>query len=174
MPAGRSGYSAGFTDPSQIVGMVGDILPAAGLGEIQPYRGKTYQYVRFDNGVGNVAAVAGQACYWRDLANFIVTSDISDSLAGATELAFCAGVFLYAVTDLYYCWIQCGGLATSVKLSGAGAPGQILIPSVTDGVLTTVATGSVTAAQAGAQRVGTQILAAVATLATVYLTVREG
>jgi hypothetical protein len=174
MPIGRSGYSLGFTDPSQIVGQVGDILPQAGLGEVQPYRGKTYMYCRFDNGVGNIAAVAGQCCYWRDLNNFVVTSQKSDSLGGATELAFCAGVFLYVVTDLYYCWIQCGGVATGVKLSGAGAVGQILIPSTVDGTLTTVATGAVTAAQAGAQRVGTQIAAAVATLATVYLTVREG
>jgi hypothetical protein len=173
MPLGRSGYSAGFFDPTQFVGSVGDVLPTAGLGEIQPYRGKTFIYGRFDNGVGNVAAVAGQACYWRDLTNFVFTSDISDSLAGATELAFCAGVFQYVMTDLNYGWIQCGGVATGVKLSGAGAVGQILIPSVTDGTLTTVATGAVTAAQAGAQRVGTQIAVAVATLATVYLTIRE-
>ena len=173
MPIGRSGYSLGYFDPTQIVGMVGDIRPTAGLGEIAPVRGKTYMYVQFDNGVGNIAAVAGQACYWRDLNNFIVTSDVSDSLSGATELAFCAGVFLYAMTDLYYGWIQCGGVALNVKLSGAGAQGQILIPSQTDGVLTTVATGAVTSAQAGAQRVGTQIAAAVATLATCYLTVRE-
>jgi hypothetical protein len=174
MPIGRSGYSSGFYDPSQIVGQVGDIVAQAGLGEVQPYRGRTFMYIRFDNGVGNVPAVAGQACYWRDLTNFVVTSDISDSLAGATELAFCAGVFLYAMNDLSFGWIQCGGVATGVKLSGAGAVGQILIPSTTDGTLTTVATGAVTAAQAGAQRVGTQIAAAVATLATVYLTVREG
>lgn len=173
MPIGRTGYSIAFADPTQIAGQVGDIQAQAGLGEIITHRGKTYQYVRFDNGVGNVAAVAGQACYWRDLTNFVVTSDISDSLAGATELCFCAGVFLYAMVDQNYGWIQCGGVATGVKLSGAGAVGQLLIPSVTDGTLTTVATGAATAAQAGAQRVGTQILAAVATLATVYLTVRE-
>ena len=173
MPIGHTGYSAGFSDPTQIAGLVGDQLAQAGLGEIQPYKGKTYMYVRFDNGVGNVPAVAGQACYWRDLANFVVTSDISDSQGGGTELCLCAGVFLYAMTDLYYGWIQCGGIATGVKLSGAGAAGQILIPSVTDGVLTTVATGSVTAAQAGAQPVGRQLAVAVATLATVYLTIRE-
>lgn len=173
MPIGRSGYSIPMLDPTQFTGSVGDVQPQAGLGEIITHRGRTYQYVRFDNGVGNVAAVAGQACYWRDLANFIVTSDISDSLSGATELAFCAGVFLYAMQDLYYGWIQCGGVATGVKLSGAGAPGQLLLPSQTDGVLTTVATGAVTAAQAGAQRVGTQIAAAVATLATVLLQVKE-
>lgn len=160
-------------DPTQVVGQVGDIQSQAGLGEIITHRGKTYIYCRFDNGVGNVAAVAGQACYWKDLTTFTVTSDISDSLAGATELAFCAGVFLYAVTDLYYTWIQCGGVATGVKLSGTGAVGQALFPSTTDGVLNTAATGAITAAQAGAQRVGTQIAAAVATLATVYLTVRE-
>lgn len=173
MPLGRTGYSIPILDPTQIVGMTGDIQPQAGLGEIITHRGKTYQYIRFDNGVGNIAAVAGQACYWRDMANFVVTSDISDSLSGATELAFVAGVFQYAMNDLTYGWIQCGGVAANVKLSGTGAPGQILVPSQTDGVLTTVATGSVTAAQAGAQRVGTQIAAAVATLATVYLQVKE-
>ena len=174
MPLGRTGYSIPMLDPTQIVGFTGDVQPQAGLGEVIVHRGKTYIYGRFDNGVGNVAAVAGQACYWRDMDNWIYTSDISDSLAGATELAFCAGVFLYATTDLYYGWVQCGGVANGVKLSGAGAPGQVLIPSATDGVLTTVATGAVTAAQAGAQRVGTQIAAAVATLAKVYLQVKEG
>ena len=173
MPIGRTGYSIPMLDPTQFAGATGDLQPQAGLGEVITHRGKCYQYVRFDNGVGNVAAVAGQACYWRDLTTFTVTSDISDSLSGATELAFCAGVFLYAMADLTYGWIQCGGVATGVKLSGAGAPGQVLLPSQTDGVLTTVATGSVTAAQAGAQRVGTQIAAAVATLATVLLTVKE-
>ena len=172
MPIGRTGYSIAFMAPTQIVGQVGDIQAQAGLGEIITHRGR-YQYVKFNNGVGNVAAVAGQACYWKDLANFEVTSDISDSQGGGTELCLCAGVFLYAMTDLYFGWIQCGGVATGVKLSGAGAVGQILIPSVTDGTLTTVATGVVTAPQAGAQRVGTQLAAAVATLATVYLTVRE-
>jgi len=173
MPVGRTGYSIPMLDPTQITGQVGDVQAQAGLGEVITHRGKTYMYVKFDNGVGNVAAVAGQACYWRDLTTFTVTSDISDSLAGATELAFCAGVFLYAMTDLYFGWIQCGGVATGVKLSGTGAVGQVLIPSTTDGVLTTVATGSVTAAQAGAQQVGRQIAAAVSTLATVYLTIRE-
>ena len=90
-----------------------------------------------------------------------------------TELCLGAGVFLYAMNDLTYGWIQCGGIANGVKLSGAGAPGQVLIVSATDGVLTTVATGAVTAAQASAPRVGTQLTAAVATLATVYLQVRE-
>jgi len=170
---GRSGYNSLFMDPTQITGRVGDVSPQAALGEVQIRRGSCYIYGRFDNGVGNVAAVAGQACYWRDLANYVFTSDISDSQGGGTELCLCAGVFLYAMTDLYYGWIQCGGVATGVKLSGTGAVGQILIPSTTDGVLTTVATGSVTAAQAGAQRVGTQLAAAVSTLATVYLTIRE-
>lgn len=173
MPIGRTGYAVTFMDPTQITGFVGDVTPQAGLGEVITHRGKTYQYVKFDNGVGNVAAVAGQACYWKDLANFLVTSDISDSQGGGTELCLCAGVFLYAMTDLYFGWIQCGGLATGVKLSGTGAVGQILIPSATDGVLTTVATGAVTAAQAGAQRVGTQLAAAVSTLATVLLHVKE-
>ena len=173
MPIGRTGYSIAFMDPTQIAGFVGDLQAQAGLGEIITHRGKTYQYVKFDNGVGNVAAVAGQACYWKDLANFLVTSDISDSQGGGTELCLCAGVFLVAMTDLYFGWIQCGGVATGVKLSGAGAAGQALIPSTTDGVLTTVPTATATAAQARAQRVGTQLVAAVATLATVYLTVRE-
>ena len=173
MPIGRTGYSIPFSDPTQITGFVGDQVSQAGLGEVITHRGRTYQYVRFNNGVGNVAAVAGQACYWQDLANFVVTSDYSDSQGGGSELCLCAGIFLVVMTDLYYGWIQCGGLATGVKLSGTGAVGQILIPSTTDGVLTTVATGSVTAAQAGAQRVGTQLAAAVSTLATVLLHVKE-
>ena len=174
MPIGRTGYAITFFDPTQTTGFTGDAQAQAGLGEVIVHKGKTYIYVKFDNGVGNVAAVAGQACYWKDLANFQVTSDYSDSQGGGSELCLCAGVFLYVMTDGYYGWVQCGGIASSVKLSGTGAVGQILVPSTTDGTLTTVATGSVTAAQAGAQRVGTQLAAAVSNLATVYLTIREG
>jgi|ERR1041384_554110 hypothetical protein len=164
-----SGYVSASFDPTQITGMVGDIFPTAGLGEIVRVKNKTYQYVRFDNGVGNVAAVAGRGAYWKDIANFVVTSDFSDSQGGGTELCLTAGVFLYAMTDLYYGWIQTGGYNASVYVSAAGAVGQRLLPSTTDGQFTTVATGSVTAAQAGAQRVGTQLTAAVSNLCAAYL-----
>jgi len=171
MPLG-SGYAMTSFDPTQLIASVGDIKPQAGLGEYIRHKGKTYCYVRFDNGVGNVAAVNGNLAYWKDLVNFVVTSDQSDGVAqAATELSFVAGVFLNAITDGYYGWIQTWGLHTSFGVSANGAIGQILVPSATDGQATTVATGAVTAAQAGAQRVATQYAVGAANRASAYITI---
>jgi hypothetical protein len=164
-------------DPTQVLGQTGDIFPTARVGDIyRSPQGKTYRYGKFDNGSGNIAAVAGQAAYLRDgtANNFTFTSDQSDGFAAAaTELSFCVGVFLYAITDGRYGWLQCGGYNPSVKVSATGAAGQRLLVSSTDGELTTVATGSVTAAQAGAPLVGLQYAPAVAGFAPAYLLVRE-
>src|SRR5262245_34353384 len=169
MPLG-SGYATVSFDPTQLTANVGDIRPTASLGEVIRHRGKTYQYVRFDNGVGNIAAVNGNLAYWKDLVNFVVTSDQSDGVAqAATELSFCAGVFLNVLTDGYYGWIQTWGLHTSLFVSGNGAIGQLLLPSTTDGQATTVATGAVTAAQAGAEVVGRQYAVGAANRAAAFL-----
>jgi len=161
-------------DPSQFTGSVGDLKPTAGLGEVIRWKGRTFMYGRFNSGVGVVAAVAGNLAYWKDLVNFIYTSDQSDGVAAAaTELSFCAGVFLYAIANGNYGWIQTGGLVTNLFISAAGAIGQVLVPSATDGQATTAATGAVTAAQAGAQRIGTQYSVAAANRGSAYLTILQ-
>lgn len=98
--------------------------------------GKKYKYVQHDNGVGNVAAVAGNFAYYYAPsgasagATTVVTSDLSDS-AGVG-----AGVWQTAVTDQYYGWVQISGSATLTPALTAGADGNALTPvGSTDGAL---------------------------------------
>lgn len=98
--------------------------------------GKRYRYVKFDNGAGNVAAVAGNFAYVLAVSGAsagettTVTSDLSDS-AGVG-----AGVFQTALTDGYYGWVQISGFATLNTALTAGADGNALTPvGSTDGTL---------------------------------------
>lgn len=98
--------------------------------------GKVYAYYKFDNGAGNVAAVAGNFAYVLAVSGAsagettTVTSDLSDS-AGVG-----AGVFQAALTDGYYGWFQVGGYATLTTALTAGADGNALTPvGSTDGTL---------------------------------------
>lgn len=98
--------------------------------------GKTYRYYQFDNGAGNVAAVAGNVAYFYAPsgasagATTVVTMDLSDS-AGV-----CAGVFQAVLTDQYYGWFQTGGMATLTTALTAGADGNALTGvGSTDGTL---------------------------------------
>tara|TARA_B110000503_G_scaffold137510_1_gene221833 strand:- start:4758 stop:5222 length:465 start_codon:yes stop_codon:yes gene_type:complete len=98
--------------------------------------GKKYKYVQFDNGAGNVAAVAGNVAYYLAVSGAsagqttIVTMDLSDS-AGVG-----AGVFQAVLTDLYHGWVQVTGPATLTTALTAGADGNALTPvGSSDGTL---------------------------------------
>lgn len=98
--------------------------------------GKRYRFVLFDNGAGNVAAVAGNFAYVLAVSGAsagqttTVTSDLSDS-AGVG-----AGVFMSAPADGEYCWVQISGYATLTTALTAGADGNALTPvGSTDGTL---------------------------------------
>jgi len=98
--------------------------------------GKGYRYYQFNNGVGNVVPVAGDFAYFfapsgaSAGATNVVTVDLSDSANVG------AGVFQFALTDLYYGWFQVSGDATLAKALTAGADGNALTPvGSTDGAL---------------------------------------
>lgn len=74
--------------------------------------GKVYQYVKFDNGTGNVASAANAIAYWKTPSSVTVTSDVSDSSANRP-----AGVFLGVLTDGYYGWIQKKGYIAALACS---------------------------------------------------------
>lgn len=115
-------------------------LPRPGmLGQVNEDAGACYRLVQFDNGVGNVAAAATAAAYWKTRASFIVTSDESD---GEGLLHGAAGFFLLAVTDLNYCFVQMGGSLTVLTDQSADI-GDALILTTTDGVVAGQAAGSV-------------------------------
>ena len=73
---------------------------------------RVIQYVLFDNGAGNVAAVAGNLAYWltRNATTYTVTMDVSDS-----DRNLVCGVFLNVITDGQYGFIQIAGRYATVK-----------------------------------------------------------
>lgn len=98
--------------------------------------GKLYKYVQYETAAGNVAAVAGNICYYYAPsgasagATTVVTSDLSDS-AGLG-----AGVLQAVITDGAYGWIQIRGAATITPALTAGADGNALTAvGATDGTL---------------------------------------
>lgn len=109
--------------------------PAVGT-VYQGIDGKRYRFVLFNNGAGDVAAVAGNFAYvyapsgTSAGATTTVTSDLSDS-AGVG-----AGVFQSVPADGEYCWVQISGFATLTTALSAGADGDALTPTgATDGTL---------------------------------------
>lgn len=115
-----------------------DEIPQFGVG--QEYHdgrtGKTYRYYKFNNGAGNVAAVAGNWAYFYAVSGASagqvteVTSDLSDS-AGIG-----AGLFQAVLTDGYYGWFQTKGFATQNTALTAGADGNALTAvGATDGTV---------------------------------------
>lgn len=95
--------------------------------------GRVYKFVKFDNGTGNVAAVAGNMAYYvaeTGAETFIVTSDLSDGNGIG------AGMFMSVPADGDYCWLQVAGPATLTTALTAGADGNALTAvGATDGTL---------------------------------------
>ncbi|TPM33732.1 hypothetical protein FJ955_03045 [Mesorhizobium sp. B2-2-2] len=134
------GASLGATyTAAQLSGTEGGGAP--GIGDIYvSHDNKTYRFVQYDTGAGNVAAVKGNVAYFyapagaSTGASNVVTSDLSDS----AELG--AGVLQAAPADGEYCWVQVKGVATLTTALTAGADGDPLTPSgATDGTLDTAA-----------------------------------
>jgi len=87
---------------------------------------KTYKYVQYNDGAGDIAAVSGNVAYYYAPSGAsagsttVVTSDVSDS-AGLG-----AGVLQSAPATGEYCWIQIKGPATITPALTAGADGNAL------------------------------------------------
>lgn len=98
--------------------------------------GFLYKYVKYNQGAGTVAAVAGNFCYYYAASGASageyteVTSDLSDS-AGVG-----AGVLQAVIANGGYGWIQITGYAVLTTALTAGADGNALTPvGSTDGTL---------------------------------------
>lgn len=98
--------------------------------------GKVYKFVKYNQGAGSVAAVAGNVCYYYAPsgtsagATTEVTSDVSDSAAVG------AGVLQAAIAHGSYGWVQIKGPATLTTALTAGADGNALTAvGTTDGTL---------------------------------------
>lgn len=121
MHLGSVGTIAGFNESA---------LPFAGqLGMVIEVGNKCYRLVKFDNGAGNVASVAGGVAHWKDRSAFTVTSDCTDAESGNNGVA---GVFRGVVTDGYYCFVQNGGYVADFTTGGSVADGDVLVSKGTD------------------------------------------
>ena len=95
--------------------------------------GKVYKFVRFDNGTDNVAAVAGNVCYYL-AATGAETNTVTSDLSSSDNIG--AGMFMSVPADGSYCWIQTKGAATLTTALTAGANGNALTAAgATDGTL---------------------------------------
>lgn len=107
------------------------------LGDVyESYDGKRYKFVLFNNGAGDVAAVAGNFAYIYAVSGAsagqitTVTMDLTDTQGIG------AGVFQSVPADGEYCWIQTWGPATLTTALTAGADGNALTAvGATDGTL---------------------------------------
>ena len=115
-PDGVFTFGAGEVQqvPASGPGYANDATAKAILGSLYRENGKVWRYVQFDNGIGDVASVAGGAAVWKTLdppnGTFVVSSDYTDAIGKNLV----AGIFGGVVTDQYYTYIQVGGIATAV------------------------------------------------------------
>jgi len=107
-PIGHVVFTSNSATPLHSVGESVEVVTSTGL--------KRYKYIKFNDGSGNVAAAAGNICYYFDGTDFdgyTVTSDVSD-----TDKNLVAGVLQAVLTDTYYGWIQTWGYYATVKTNG--------------------------------------------------------
>ncbi len=148
--------TAGANDPSALIAP-GTIVTLTD--------GRQFKYVKFDDGVGNVAAVAKTACYNKTADGTTVTSDQSDGIGASINHV--AGFFMNVPTDLRFTWIQIRGVLLAAPAPASTAQGDALIGSTTD-----VTLGRVAANTAPTNKVAAWALTAVAAnVSDVYVVV---
>lgn len=106
------------------------------VGTVTEHDGKKYKLYKFNNGVGNVAAVAGNVAYIYAVSGASAgeTTEVTMDLTDTQEIG--AGVFQSVPADGEYCWLQVTGPATLTTALTAGADGDPLTPTgASDGTL---------------------------------------
>ena len=104
------------------------------LGTLYRYKGNLYRYVKFVKQTNSNAASEGVVVNWHTTqfdpraGKFSVTGDNTYVLGGLNTVA---GVFTCAVTDGYYTWMQVGGRATAIVVTGT-VHGDVLIGQAND------------------------------------------
>jgi hypothetical protein len=111
-----------------------------GVGTIRFEGNKVYKWVKFNNGAGNVASVAGNVAYYYGVGGDAADGDgyeLSIVTMDRTDAFMTAGVFQAIIADGSYGWIQIKGPATLTTALTAGADGQALthIGAGADGTL---------------------------------------
>lgn len=117
----KASYITGLADT--------DTLDREGVGALRWEGNKCYKWVKFNNGAGNVASIAGDAAYYYGVGgdaadgdgyeDSVVTMDRTDAYLGA-------GIFQAIIADGSFGWIQIKGGATLTQALTGGADGQQL------------------------------------------------
>ncbi len=100
-----------------------------GVGTIRFEGQKIYKWVKFNNGAGNIASVAGGMSYAYAVSKDGVTQGYENSevTMDFTDGLFCTGVFQAIIADASYGWIQIQGPATlSISIDVGAADGNML------------------------------------------------
>lgn len=115
--------------------------PQHTLGEVfADVDGKAYKYIRFNNGPSNIAAAANALCYFVGTDGTTVTSE---NAFGNGRNAV-AGVFMSAIADLHFGWIQTWGMVPELKTDGGDliTKGDFVIASTGNGTCTRMTVGT--------------------------------
>lgn len=98
--------------------------------------GKKYKYFLFNNGVGDVASVAGNVGYYYGVSGAGAAANSNTVTMDLTDAVAPAGVFQAVIADGEYGWLQITGEATLTTALTAGADGNALTHvGATDGTL---------------------------------------
>ena len=98
------------------------------VGTIRVEGNKWYKWIKFNNGAGNVASVAGNVAYYYGVSGDAVTGGYENSevTMDLTDAYLGAGVFQAIIADGSFGWIQIKGAATLTTALTAGADGNKL------------------------------------------------
>ena len=116
-----------------------DTVDVEGVGTLRWEGNKCYKYVKFNNGAGDVASIAGDVAYYYGVSGDAVTGGYENSevTMDRTDAYLGAGVFQAIIADGSFGWIQIRGAATWTQALSAGADGDALthIGAGADGAL---------------------------------------
>lgn len=106
-----------------------------GIGAVRFEGAKVYKYVKYNQGAGTVAAVAGNMAYYHGDDSYTATeADVTSDLSDSANIG--AGMLMSAIPHQSYGWIQIKGVATLTTALTAGADGNALTAvGATDGTL---------------------------------------
>ncbi len=119
------------------------------IGSTILWNGAIYRYVKFAKGTGTVSSAVGGPAWPTAITAaatataqpiFTVTADQTDSIMGQTPVGVFGAIIVAATYDLYYTYVQVGGIAQCV------VPGSIeedmIIGSTSDNQFAKIAAGS--------------------------------
>lgn len=104
-----------------------------GVGTVRFQAGKVYMWVKFDNGTGNLAAIANYGAEWYGQLGWSTRTVTRDSTDGQYVTA---GIFTSVIADGEYGWIQIRGPVTlGTTLETTAIPNNAVMCG-TDGAFT--------------------------------------